>query len=293
MNMSCPQELLAMNQRRNSEAVDFDFTLESAFADDRLTICCKNQEAALQTLRESYGAGYGKPVPGSASDIRGQKYQKAVTMEVIDLCRMIYNNGYELNNGHTLMLFGEIFNIYQKISNKVVGILARARKNRLVHFEGETLWQGKNDETNVTLLRSMKDIEGHFQKTGELLYNEEANHLIVLRLKDEIFNTFCVKINFSISPQQPEEFCEPIPPFQFDTDSASQTTYAIDSPPLVTHQTAQPVETKTAKAARKPKVIEPTVIRLNRGLRNLENSPKTERIVLDFGSSDLVSSGVA
>ena len=57
------------------------------------------------------------------------------------------------------MLFGEIFNIYQKISNKVVGILARARKNRLVHFEGETLWQGKNDETNVTLLRSMKDIE--------------------------------------------------------------------------------------------------------------------------------------
>ena len=57
------------------------------------------------------------------------------------------------------MLFGEIFNIYQKISNKVVGILARARKNRLVHFEGETLWQGKNDETNVTLLRSIVDID--------------------------------------------------------------------------------------------------------------------------------------
>ena len=65
---------------------------ESAFADDRLTICCKNQEAALQTLRESYGAGYGKPLPGSASDIRGQKYQKGVTKEVIDLCRMIYNH---------------------------------------------------------------------------------------------------------------------------------------------------------------------------------------------------------
>ena len=57
------------------------------------------------------------------------------------------------------MLFGEIFNIYQKISNKVVGILARARKNRLVHFEGETLWQGKNDETNVTLLRNIVDID--------------------------------------------------------------------------------------------------------------------------------------
>ena len=41
-----------------------------AFADDRLTICSRNQEAALNTLRQSYGAGYGKPIPGSASDKR-------------------------------------------------------------------------------------------------------------------------------------------------------------------------------------------------------------------------------
>jgi len=283
---------MLLNKRQTSEEVDFDYTLESAFADDRLTICCKNQEAALQSLRESYGAGYGKPLPGSASDIRGQKYQKGVTKEVIDLCRMIYNHGFRLNNGHTLMLFGEIFNIYQKISNKVVGILARARKNRLVHFEGETLWQGKNDETNVTLLRSIKDIEGYFQKTGELLYNEDAKDLIVLRLKDELFNTFCMKINFSVAPQQPELFCEPIPPFQFETDTCAWTIYSSETPPLVSHETMGPVETKTAK---KPLVLEPIVIRLNKGLRNLDSngSPKTERIVLDFGSSELVSSAVA
>ena len=41
-----------------------------AFADDRLTICSRNQEAALNTLRQSYGAGYGKPIPGSATDKR-------------------------------------------------------------------------------------------------------------------------------------------------------------------------------------------------------------------------------
>merc|ERR1712168_255638 len=176
--MNCgTEELMLLNNRQTSAEVDFDYTLESAFADDRLTICCKNQEAALQSLRESYGAGYGKPLPGSASDIRGQKYQKGVTKEVIDLCRMIYNHGFRLNNGHTLMLFGEIFNIYQKISNKVVGILARARKNRLVHFEGETLWQGRNDETNVTLLRPIQDITDHLRDTGELLYNREANDL--------------------------------------------------------------------------------------------------------------------
>ena len=27
------------------------------------------------------------------------------------------------------------------MTTQVVGILARARKNRLVHYEGETLWQ--------------------------------------------------------------------------------------------------------------------------------------------------------
>ena len=57
------------------------------------------------------------------------------------------------------MLFKDIFDIYQTISNKVVGILARARKNRLIHFEGETLFQGENDATNITLLRSAKHIE--------------------------------------------------------------------------------------------------------------------------------------
>ena len=62
-----------------------------AFSDDRLTICSKNQEAALHTLRESYGAGYGKPIPGSASDKRGQEYQKAVTLEVMGLCRIIFS----------------------------------------------------------------------------------------------------------------------------------------------------------------------------------------------------------
>ena len=71
------------------------------------------------------------------------------------------------------------------------------------------------------------------------------------------------------------------------------------------HGTGERVETRTA---RKPVQIEPTVIRLNRvsvdiksvtlltfsdqGLRNFD-SPRKERIVLDFGSSDLVSSGIA
>ena len=67
------------------------------------------------------------------------------------------------------MLFKDIFDLYQSISNKVVGILARARKNRLINFEDETLFQGERNDTNFTLLRNIKDIEDHFRATKELL----------------------------------------------------------------------------------------------------------------------------
>ena len=42
-----------------------------------------------------------------------------VLLKVIALCKMISMQGLRLTNGHTLILFGELFRIYQKISNKV------------------------------------------------------------------------------------------------------------------------------------------------------------------------------
>jgi len=266
-----------------------EFDVVPAFADDRLTICSKNQEAALNNLRQNYGAGYGKPVPGSASDKRGQEYQKAVTMEVMALCRFISMNGFRLKNGHTLMLFKDIFQLYQSISNKVVGILARARKNRLVHFEGETLFQGESDNTNVTLLRSAADIENHFKATKELLYNDQATNLYVIRLRNVLYNTFCVSMNFSTDvPCVTEETCSSLPPFHVSHVSADTRVHVSSTPPLLSHDTAPLVDCKTA---RKPIQLQPTTIRLNKGLRRYDK-PKTDRIVLDFGSSDLVSSGI-
>ena len=142
---------------------------------------------------------------------------------MIALCKCISTQGLRLTNGHTLILFGELFRIYQKISNKVVGILARARKNRLVHFEGETLWQGQDDEVNVTLLRPIQHITNHLRDTGELLYNEEANDLVVLRLKGCILNTFCVKLNVPTRPSFPLESCHQLPDFTLPPlDSAKQ-----------------------------------------------------------------------
>uniref|UniRef100_A0A673CRI2 Costars domain-containing protein n=1 Tax=Sphaeramia orbicularis TaxID=375764 RepID=A0A673CRI2_9TELE len=48
--------------------------------------------------------------------------------------------------------FGKLFEHYVTISNKLVGILLRARKQGLVDFKGEMLWQGKDDHEMITLL---------------------------------------------------------------------------------------------------------------------------------------------
>ena len=65
---------------------------------------------------------------------------------------------------------------------------------RLVTTWGNQLWvgckldmsltmsvKGQDDEVNVTLLRPIGDITNHLRDTGELLYNREANDLVVLR----------------------------------------------------------------------------------------------------------------
>ena len=54
--------------------------------------------------------------------------------------------------------FGRLFEIYVRISNKLVGVLLRARKHGLVHFEGETLFQRRDDHVPVSLLRPSKEI---------------------------------------------------------------------------------------------------------------------------------------
>jgi hypothetical protein len=66
------------------------------------------------------------------------------------------------------MTFKELFELYKVISNKVVGLLIRARKYGLVDFEGEMLYQGRDNNVVITLLRQLneKDIE-EFAKTKE------------------------------------------------------------------------------------------------------------------------------
>lgn len=50
--------------------------------------------------------------------------------------------------------FGDLFRMYQVISNKVVGILIRARRHGYVDFEGEMLYQRRDDDKLIRLLKS-------------------------------------------------------------------------------------------------------------------------------------------
>jgi len=79
--------------------------------------------------------------------------------EVKLLCEIIKQHGTSQPDGTHTIKFGELFELYKVISNKVVGLLIRARKYGLVNFEGEMLYQRRDDDVVITLLREVNDKE--------------------------------------------------------------------------------------------------------------------------------------
>lgn len=62
----------------------------------------------------------------------------------------------ESDNKEVTIKFKELFELYKVISSKVVGLLLRARKHGLVRFEGEMLYQGRDDNVIITMDPSIK-----------------------------------------------------------------------------------------------------------------------------------------
>lgn len=94
---------------------------------------------------------YGRPLQGSKTELRGRDAHTHVSREVRELCEAIRRIG---EPGKVVTVeFGKLFDHYVTISNKLVGILLRARKQGLVEFDGEMLWQGKDDRVVITLLQ--------------------------------------------------------------------------------------------------------------------------------------------
>lgn len=109
----------------------------------------KEPAVALQPGQE----GYGIPPEGSKTQQRGQDAHSHVSKEVQELCRVIREIGEKQQDGRAAVRFGTLFEHYVGISNKVVGVLLRARRQGLVHFEGEMLWQGRDDQVLISLLQ--------------------------------------------------------------------------------------------------------------------------------------------
>lgn len=53
------------------------------------------------------------------------------------------------------------------VSDKVVGLLLRARKHKLVDFEGEILFQRRDDDVPIMMLKPMKDIREYLKQKEE------------------------------------------------------------------------------------------------------------------------------
>lgn len=103
---------------------------------------------------------YFRPKPGSLTEYRGMKANIQVYQEMIELCQVIDDSGRPVDGEPELreISFGELFQIYVHINDKVVGLLLRARKHELLTFEGECLFQKFHDHVPIYLLRPCKKI---------------------------------------------------------------------------------------------------------------------------------------
>lgn len=123
-----------VNQKLNpfSEYFDYDYSMSSRLQ--------KGQE------------GYGRPKEGSKTAERAKRAEQHIHREIDDMCYVIRTMVDPDPEGEIRVTFGQLFDRYVRISDKVVGILMRARKHGKVAFEGEMLWQGQDDGVVITLL---------------------------------------------------------------------------------------------------------------------------------------------
>uniref|UniRef100_A0A3P9M2W4 Actin-binding Rho-activating protein n=1 Tax=Oryzias latipes TaxID=8090 RepID=A0A3P9M2W4_ORYLA len=123
-----------VNQKLNpfSEYFDYDYSMSLRLQ--------KGQE------------GYGRPKEGTKTAERAKRAEQHIHREIDDMCYVIRTMAEPDPDGKTRVTFGQLFDRYVRISDKVVGILMRARKHGKVAFEGEMLWQGQDDGVIITLL---------------------------------------------------------------------------------------------------------------------------------------------
>uniref|UniRef100_A0A8D2LS73 Actin-binding Rho-activating protein n=1 Tax=Varanus komodoensis TaxID=61221 RepID=A0A8D2LS73_VARKO len=109
-------------------------------------------EMAMATRLHKGDEGYGRPKEGTKTAERAKRAEVHIYREMKDMCFIIRTMAKHRPDGKIQVTFGELFDRYVRISDKVVGILMRARKHGMLDFEGEMLWQGRDDHVVITLL---------------------------------------------------------------------------------------------------------------------------------------------
>ncbi|XP_063780390.1 actin-binding Rho-activating protein [Pseudophryne corroboree] len=109
-------------------------------------------EFAMSRRLQKGEKGYGHPKEGTKTAERAMRAEAHIHREMKDLCFIIGTMSKPGKDGKVRVTFGELFDRYVRISDKVVGILLRARKHGMVDFTGEMLWQGRDDHVIITLL---------------------------------------------------------------------------------------------------------------------------------------------
>jgi len=107
---------------------------------------------------------YGCPIPGSKTEFRGKLAWIHVSEEIVQLCKFIQELGWHRADGRYVILFGKLFQFYQRFSEKVVGVLIRARKQGLIDFEGEMLYQRQDEMVPITLVQDYGYLEEKIER---------------------------------------------------------------------------------------------------------------------------------
>ena len=104
-------------------------------------------------MTKSGNDNWGVPVGKTLE--RGLKAHAHVEKEIQYLLDVISSMAkFDTEEGLFFVTFKAIFDRYVRISDKVVGILIRAKRRKLLKFESEMLWQGRDDAEKIYVLQN-------------------------------------------------------------------------------------------------------------------------------------------
>lgn len=106
--------------------------------------------------------GYGRAPEGSESAERVKKAELWVKQQIKMMIDTINYIGSPGPNGCYQTTFSELFVAYEKISDTCNGILKRAKKAKLLDFEGEILFQGGSDNVIIALTPKAADYNPNY-----------------------------------------------------------------------------------------------------------------------------------